>query len=205
MKDSLTISHVNYQKKLVAIKDLTSNITLDKKVKQLNEVVVESKVFKTVQIGSTSTAGFLISGFSNGDLGGEVGSKIKIKRKSLIEEIGFHVHSNSFDSVRLRINIYDLNRKLPGEKISSEDFILITGKEAGFFKKKLNKLVLVQEDVIATLEMVDHFPKHKGSIYFSQTPPYVKRMYYRETSFDQVKKYIGGPMSIFINVKQEQK
>ncbi|MEM9856582.1 MAG: hypothetical protein AAF843_04480 [Bacteroidota bacterium] len=179
-------------------------MTLHEVPLNLPEITIESQRMAQKEIGNRSKAGFLISGFSHGDLGGEVGSKFSIKKESVIEEVGFYIKSNSFDTVKLRLNVYSVKERLPFQKLSSEEYITILKGQEGQMRLNLAKAVLTNEDVIVTLELVSHSPVNSGSIYFSQSPPYLGKMYYRETSLDKVKKYIGGPMSMYLSIKYEK-
>lgn len=206
LSDTLSFSHVGFQLKATpinAIADTNCVITLVEASKQLNEVKIVGSRFLTKELGNRSTAGLLISGFSKGSLGGEVGSKFRIKyTPAIIESFGFHLNHNSFDSVLFRLNIYSIRKNQIHEKLAQSQPFMVKSK--GPIDIDLDYVININEDIIATLEMLDHFPKHRGSVYFSQSPPYLGKMYYRETSLDVVKKYIGGPMSMYLIIKYEK-
>jgi len=125
---------------------------------------------------------------------------------SFVNEVGFFIVHNTFDTLSLRVNFYSVRRGLPAEKIQSRQIIsTVTGRNTGFVKVDMTEMpVIVWDDFIITLELVGCTPAEKGSVYFSQAPPYLKSMYYRETSFDKVKRYRGGPMGIYLLLKSEK-
>ena len=203
--NQLIISHIGFEATKIPIERTLSKIVVLKQMDfMLNEVSVETKGLKSKELGNHSKAGLLISGFSYDDLGGEVGSKFNIKHDSYIEEVGFYINHNSFDTVKLRINVYTIANNLPDQKISLGEYVTLTNKKEGQVGHLLDHVIETKEDVIVTIELVDCYPKNKGNIYFSQQPPYFSKMYYRETSFDVVKKYIGGPMSVYLKSKSEK-
>lgn len=198
---NISISHVGFEPLSFKVKEIPQNIELKRALIKLDVVTISASEIKEKEIGSRSKAGLLISGFSYKDLGGEVGRKFSIKQTSIIERIGFHVKHNSFDSIILRLNIYSIEKRLPGQLLSGNNFITISDQKTGQMECILRDLFEVHEDVIVTIELVEHFPLETGYIYFSQVPPYLGKMYYRETSFDKIKKYIGGPMSMYLMIK----
>jgi len=200
-QDTLCFSHIGYKTQCLLIAP-SMQVVLDETSKILESVNVEGKAFREKEIGNRSKSGFLISGFSHGDLGGEVGSKFNIKHLSFIERFGFHIDYMSFDSVRLRLNIYAADHNRVDEKLTTSQVFTIY--ESGAHEIELVNSIEIDQDVIVTLELLAHFPQNKGSVYFSQSPPFLGKMYYRETSFDVVKKYIGGPMSMFLIIKYEK-
>jgi len=206
LSDTLSFSHVGYKLKNIPIHEIGDTIciiTLVETSKQLDEVKILGNRFLSKELGNRSTAGLLISGFSKGSLGGEVGSKFRVKNTpALIESFGFHLNHNSFDSVLFRLNIYSVYKNQIFEKLAQSQPFMVRRK--GPIDIDLDHVITINEDIIATIEVLDHYPKHKGSVYFSQSPPYVGKMYYRETSLDVVKKYIGGPMSMYVIIKHEK-
>ena len=197
----ISISHVGYKQLNFEVAKMPKEIFLKSHPINLKPITVISKKYKRKVLGNQSKGGLFMSGFSKGDMGGEIGRKFSIKQPSIIEKMGFYVKYNDYDSVILRLKIYTINKKLPDKLISSENLIQISDRSTGHIELTPNIPIEVKVDIIITLELVEHFPADRGHIYFSQSPPFLGNMYYRATSFDKVKKYIGGPMCMYINIK----
>lgn len=207
--DTLRFSHVGYLEKWLMVDEVMkkAEIHLEEQPVSLKTVVVTGKRFRSRIKGSKTRTSLFVSGFGAEDLGGEVGSKINVRhRPSFVEEIGFFIVHNTFDTLFLRVNFYSVRRGLPADKIQSHEIIsTVTGRKTGVVTVNIAEMpVIVQGDFIITLELVGCVPAEKGSVYFSQAPPYLKSMYYRETSFDKVKRYRGGPMGIYLLIKSEK-
>lgn len=200
--DTLRISRVDYLHYDILVKDVVPGqiIRLSQKVTLLEEVSIVDKKLKRKKIGSRTEANFLTSGFDWKDLGGEVGNQLNIKDKMYFEKLYYYLRHNSFDTVVFRVNIYSVARNNPGKFLLNQNITSqVTMKRTGWIEVDLNHYNLVfREDVIVTLELIGRYPDRRGSILFSQAPPYLAPMYYRETSQDKIKRYRGGPMGIYI-------
>jgi hypothetical protein len=198
--DTLHFSSLGYNKRKMVISEASKlTVTMEPYVVQLNEVTVKGVKTKQVRFGSNTEAKFLRSGLGTGDLGGEIGTKINIpKRGIILDSLNFFLISNTLDTVLLRLNIYPVKGEFPKASLLSNNVIItVTGRRKGWIHKDLSSLnIELETDFIATLELIGH-SKNKGAIYFSQSPPYLAPMYYRNKSLDNVKKYKGGPMGIY--------
>lgn len=205
--DSIRFSCIGYKptfftvKKLLTLNapiviELMANNTL------LREVVINAKKLKHGKVGSNTTAKFLISGLGIGDLGGEVGTRLRLKSRTIfIDSLHFFIAANSFDTVVFRLNIYPLKGAFPKSNVLKRNIIIpIIGKKKGWIHVDLDEDGLcLRDDFIATLELVAYSQQKKGGVYFSQSPPYLAPMYYRNKSQDVVKRFKGGPMGIYFD------
>jgi len=197
----IILSHVGFERLYLNAESIPNIIQMKRSYNLMDSIAVSAKRYKDKELGNRSKSGLLVSGFSSGDLGGEIGRKFNIRQPSLIDKIGFHIKHNVFENVLLRLNFYTIQNNMPDSLISGASIFRVSDKQTGQVEFSLEKPVMVITDIIVTLEMVEHSPAKSGYIYFAQTPPFWGKMYYRETSFDKVKKHRGGPMSMYMNIK----
>lgn len=202
--DTLQFSMIGYETKKISLTlyDPYSPwvIQLTETSKVLEEIVVRSSGQKRIQLGRKTTGKFLISGLGTGDLGGEVGTRIAMKPDRVtLDSLHFFLVQNSFDTVKLRLNLYPEKGEFPKPSFVQKNIIVtIIGRKKGWISADLSGFnIACNEDFIACLELVDYSRKRKGAVYFSQAPPYTGPMYYRNKSMDRVMRYRGGPMGIY--------
>jgi len=179
-----------------------AKVVLKERVTELQGVVVRGTRDKKLTLGSKTKARFLMSSLGTGDLGGEVGTLIHIKRKRVIlDSLHFFLIRNTFDTVKLRLNLYAVEGPFPKPSLTVRNIIItVTGKKQGLISESIAHARLeLSDNFIATLELVTYSNKRKGVLIFSQAPPYTAPMYYRNKSLDKVKRFMGGPMGIYFS------
>ncbi len=114
--DVLNISMIGYKPVSIKVSEFKSkyagvsaNIIMTENSYALAEVVVRPVKYKTKTVGNTNTGQpciNFIGDTTNSNETAEVGTLIKIKHPAFIDNIGFCVCSNDFDSITIRVNIY---------------------------------------------------------------------------------------------------
>ncbi|WP_158977222.1 carboxypeptidase-like regulatory domain-containing protein [Cellulophaga sp. L1A9] len=172
--DSIKISSIGYRPKSMLVKDFLSNlktnpvVELVPEITELNEVVVTSKKMKEKIVGNKTKSGKFRGGFRNATLGHEVGIKIKIKDSpTYIKKFHANVTSNTSETMKFRMNFYNVKNGLPNEKIVKENIIFPINVKEGEFTLNLEKYnIVVEEDFYCTIELVEN-QKSEDEIFFS--------------------------------------
>lgn len=100
--------------------------------------------------------------YANQNLGSEVGRKFHISKKNTkIEGFRFFISGNDFSSVKLRLNVYAINRGKPGQNLLKEDiYIDIQNRKKGWIGINLAHYdIFVSENVIVSLEWISKSAK----------------------------------------------
>lgn len=127
--------------------------------------------------------------------------KIK-KRPTYIKDFNAFIVENTSDSMKFRLNFYDLKRGLPGDRIIKNQIIFpITTKNGTFTIDLSNYNILMTDDFSISLELIENYgQKSKRGILFSAGllgSPFITR----ETSQGTWKKYKA--ISLGFNVTTE--
>lgn len=141
--DSLQFSLLGFAKKSLPLSAWQSvphpiEVRLEPSNLQIREVVVRPDDTRSVVLGKEKmkarmSVNFAIEGKVNQNLGSEVGRRFKIEKPSRLETFKFYVAANNFDTVRFRINVYDLQNGEPGDNLLKDNIIiLLTGKKTGW-------------------------------------------------------------------------
>jgi len=154
--ESLSFSVSEFKKK---IKD-NPKISLSPTSVELDEVVVMPKFTETIILGNTTTSTNFSAGFSIDSLGKEAGVKIKLKKKyrpAQILKFRTSIASSDYDTIRFRLNFYDLKRGKPTEKIVQENIIVTSTVKSGVIEVDLEDYqILVEDDFCVTLEWIEN-------------------------------------------------
>ncbi len=106
--DTVKISIIGYYAQVVTVQNLLAhpNIALQPKNTELKEVVVKPRHMKHKHLGNTQDNKHVIIGFSNYQLGYEVGTVIKMRRDpTFIDSVRINIAKCSADSLFFRLNI----------------------------------------------------------------------------------------------------
>ncbi|MDR2809924.1 MAG: carboxypeptidase-like regulatory domain-containing protein [Tannerellaceae bacterium] len=173
--DSLTFHHVSYNTVLLLPQDVNrdSIIRMEEKITALPEISVVPKKISTKWLNR----GFKIPGayaFTE-NLGEEWGISLKIKRQAILKQVQFEIKTCTYDSVKLRINIYKFNSDTQevGEYLLSEPLYKTVEKYTENKKITVDIPGLIsvnQEQILLSFEFVQffgeghiHYPVYKGN------------------------------------------
>lgn len=157
--DSVKISMIGYLPQMFTVKQLRlhPDIYLQPRNNELREVIIKPKKFKQRVLGNTSTNKNINVGFGGYQLGNELGTLMKIKRRhTYIDSIRINISKCNSDSIFVRLNI---SESVDGQFInilSQPIYVSAATKDA------MNKLVvdltqynlLVNHNFLVSIEMV---------------------------------------------------
>ncbi len=109
--------------------------------------------------GTRMAVNFAISDKPNQNLGAEIGRKFNLPKGQVqLDSFRFYVSRNNFDTVRLRVNLYQLERGRPGRPLLKENIIVeLKPRQRGWVGVDLRPFGLVAEgNVVMSVEWVYH-------------------------------------------------
>ena len=132
--DSVRFSMIGYGSKTLTVSklrgDSLKNIYLTPVNYNIEEIKVTYHKPKNLRIGNPVETNDLRSGFSNNDLGSELGIKAFVKKKVVLKNVNLDVAVCTYDSVIYRLNIYQTDNQIDYRNILKEPiyiFILKRG------------------------------------------------------------------------------
>jgi len=162
-RDTLRISMIGYEYREYIVSDFkkeileNSTVKLIRAINELDEIVVVYKNLKEKILGSKTTSKVITGGFTKDALGSEVGIKIKIKKSpTYIDDFNVSITHNAHDTIRFRLNFYDVKNGLPNNNILKENIIVKTNMKEGVLTVDLRKYnIVMEDDFIVTLEWLE--------------------------------------------------
>ncbi|MBL7809479.1 MAG: carboxypeptidase-like regulatory domain-containing protein [Saprospiraceae bacterium] len=211
-KDSLQFSLLGFTRKSVALstwKEEVVDVVLKPSTLQLREVVVTPDNTKLRVLGKEKkkyrmVVNYALEGKINQNLGSEIGRRFKIEKASRLEKFQFYVAANNFDTVRFRINVYDLEGDEPGASLLQEQIITtLTGKQTGWVTVDLQPYDLVATERLAV--GVEWIYGSKGGTMLTlpiAMPVAGSKHYYKYGSRNKWKSFAGMSAAMFLEVRQ---
>ncbi len=176
------IGYLPYKIKVVNYKKLDNwNIQLQKKIYDLDEVVINPKKFKQQILGIKSKSKRMQAGFKDNKLGYELGLLLKVKKSAFLEKVDISIAVCTYDSIFYRLNIYRVRDKMEFENILQKPIYISLPKEKVKELISINLKpynIVVEGDFLITLEHVKDLGP--GNLFFSIGMS--KKTYYRKTS-----------------------
>jgi len=159
----LTLSLLILKKKIKK----NSEIKLAQKTTELREVVISARELKEKILGNKTESKTMVGGFTSNELGNEVGIVIKIKRSpTYINQFSASIATNKYDSLKFRLNFYDLKDGLPNKPIVNESIIVTSKIKEGKLVVDLSKYdIIVEDDFFVSLEWIENLGE--DGLYFS--------------------------------------
>jgi len=194
--DILQISSIGYESKklkLSELKELISYkviIAMIPKNYSLEQVVVKSVSREKKTLGHPDVTAFNMGYWRNSEaLGGEIASVIGVRKKNTrLLNLKFNIIENLSDSIRVRVNVYDYDRGVPGKNILTQNIFHTISKKKGLETINLEDYkITVDEDVAVSIELVEIYGT---AIYFAvSASAYGGLSFTREISQDNWKIY----------------
>lgn len=205
--DSITFSCVGYQSKSYAASNLRQGSKLDVTLNEANhtisEVVVISSKPKIKKIGTTTYNPLLWGAVENKKRTDivEFASLIKINKPSDIRSISIYLRGVNIDSATFRINFYQKDGDLPGERLNTDQIIARESLSKGWITLDLTKYALkFDTPIFAAIELL---PENKSKGYsFSYGGQFGGYTAVREVSLGSWKKAKGASISLYLTVRQ---
>lgn len=169
-QDTLRFSMVGHEGRSYTVSDFESDfgvnavVALPQVATLLAEVVVKPRFTKKKHIGmdkpgTRMAVNFAISDKPNQNLGAEIGRKFNLPKGPVqLDTFRFYVSRNNFDTVRLRLNLYLLEKGRPGGQLLDKNIVLeLKPKQQGWVVVDLaaHNLV-VSGDVVVAVEWIYH-------------------------------------------------
>ena len=212
-KDVLRFSMVGHESRSFTLEEYVESMTDEVKfilplvTMDLQEVVVRPRFDRKKRIGVERTnaarvTNFAISKRPNQNLGAEIGRKFNLPKGNVqLDSFQFYIANNNFDTVRLRINVYEIEKGKPGRNLAPENMIVeLTNGQTGWAKIDLSPYhFLVSENVAVTVEWV--FASAKGrSLAIPITMPSPANHFYKYGSQGRWKQFPGMSAAMSLDV-----
>lgn len=206
-------SYLGYESKDYTIASLRllagKAIELNKTGITLKTVEVRPDLLKAKVIGHEKTktsrmTNFSISKKPNQNLGAAIGRRFNIgKKTSQLDTFKFYVGGNNFDTIRFRVNIYNIKNGRPNQLINQEQIIttLISHAKGWATVDLAPYQLFVKEDVIVALEWIEHSKKGRV-LQLPITIPAFATHFYKYGSQDKWKRFRGMSTAMVLTVKQ---
>jgi len=184
--DSLRFSLIGYEPKSYLVRafreDSGKEILLKPKMYNLDEVKVTYHRARSIRLGVPVVSDQLKSGFTDNELGSEMGIKIETNGRVRLEDINLNVATCTYDSVTYRLNIYKC--------MDEDEYINILQKPiyVTFSKDKILEAIsldlkkfsiIIEGTVLITLELYKDLGE--GRLLF-HTQFFTGTTYHRKTS-----------------------
>ncbi|MFL5764819.1 MAG: carboxypeptidase-like regulatory domain-containing protein [Bacteroidia bacterium] len=163
--DTLKISCVGYAAFVLPLHTLNEDLylenqtfELDASLEKLKPVEIRPGKIKTDIVGNRIRSGTVVVGFSTNDLGTEVGTVLKYRHKQQgqITNLNFCLNGTLFDSIFVRVNIYEFKDGAPGKSILSEPIYLHSKSKGGNLSIDVSdKNIFITSDCFLSVEWID--------------------------------------------------
>ncbi len=168
LNDSLQISMVGYNSKLIALRDLLhggafQTIKLLPKSNTLKEMVFRNHKTETAIIGREKSGSLLQVSIHNKNalaetIGSEMGMRMKNNKKgAYLKDFNWYISQNNFTSIKFRINIYSLKNDWPDSLLYNRQILYTADKnKTGWCHVDLDTLgIQVDGDFLISLQWVE--------------------------------------------------
>lgn len=146
----------------------------------IDEVVITANKTKKIITGNNIKSSIVVSGFRNNELGSEVGTVLKYrkKKKGYIISLNFNIASNNYDSLFFRVNLYKMKNGLPSKNILQKPIYVNSTIQKGTLTVNLSKEnISIKEDSFVSIELVKNLGKN--GLYFKtaflKSPSFAKQ------------------------------
>jgi len=186
--------------------DSVYKFTLIKKAIQLSEAIVRPSELKSKKRGnasekSTIKVNLAIADKANMNLGSAIGKRFNFgSQKSWVDSIAFYVAGNNFDTLKFRINFYDISWGKPSNSLSETPIIheLVNFKK-GWVEIDLKKYNLtIKNNIVAAVEWIGASKKGNALYLNMNFPVPGATHFYRFGSQNKWKRYDAMSSSLYL-------
>jgi len=171
--DIIQFSIIGFKTKQIPIASISTIlsknniITLSPETYSLEEVVLGDTKVKNATIGNSKIDAEKFGYWKNElGLGGEIASKIKIKKeKTQLKSLSFPVLENLSDSIRVRVNVYDIDPifRIPQNNILNTTIYHTISRREGIERIPLSKYnIFTDTDIIVSIELIEIYGDRLG-------------------------------------------
>jgi hypothetical protein len=184
--DSIRFSMIGYESKTLLVNLLKGDSPLKIILTPVSYILPEIEVTYHKQkkhiIGNPVTTNELRSGFSNNDLGSELGIKDFVRKQVLLKNINLDVAICTYDSVTYRLNIYQTDNQIDYKNILKKPIYISFSKDdinTAITIDLLKYSIVVEGNILITLELYKDLGE--GRLLF-RTEYFTGLTYHRKTS-----------------------
>jgi hypothetical protein len=173
--DTVKISMLGYESRLFTLPQFKQQFSagagifkLTPKNNRLKEVVVKPRNTAWLVAGNTTETKSIMAGFSSNDLGSEVGTVLKYRKKKpgRIHKVHFNIAMNRYDTLLFRVNLHRFKNGTIGESLLSKPVFVKTTQEDGTLSVDLSdQQIYITRDCLVSLEWIKNLPA--GGLMFS--------------------------------------
>lgn len=181
--DTIKISCIGYTATFITVQKIAAlgKITIKSKTVEIAEVVIKPVKTKEKVFGVETTSAFMSIGFSENELGKEVGLLMRNNKVAHLKELRINFSSCEYDSIFYRINIYNFKKGESFENVMPVAVYLSLQKEQTekTVVVDVSKYgIVVEGDFLVALEHITDLGA--GGLYFCGSIS--GKSFFRETS-----------------------
>ena len=174
--DTIRLSLVGYESQDWPVSKLTETakagllrVTLKRQVLILPEAVVRTKRPIRRTLGNATQSRFFSAGFGSDQLGAQMGVRVNARKSPMyIEKVDFHISYNRYDSLTIRLNIYQLENSVPTHNLMTRPVIVRLGKQTGRIAFDLgDQAIRINSDVVVAIELLNGQGGPERGVYLS--------------------------------------
>jgi|688.fasta_scaffold644117_1 hypothetical protein len=165
--DTLVISAIGFEKmeflishcKTILLNQEILRIELTPTTKELQEVIVTAGKYKNLITGNNIKSSMIIAGFQNRSLGAEMGTILKYnkEKKGLLTNLHFNVVANQSDTIKFRVNLYEIENGIPNESILNEPIYFYGTPTNGSITINVSeRRIYLKKDIFVTVELIEN-------------------------------------------------
>jgi len=193
--DSIIVSCIGYETFKTSLETFSKNpkIGLQEKIYGLNEVIVLAKRVKTE--GREKSHGIKVL-FNRKDstktlAGGEIAMLFSNRDKIRITGVNFYLANNSYENIKVRVNIYNAKDTDTDKKLNNTGNIFtITEGKTGWITANFENenIILNKQDYVVAIEILQISPRSGQLAFLGGFKPYARKTMVRDVSFGKWKK-----------------
>lgn len=198
LEDIVQFSMIGYETQKISVQDYRESrhdsLFLDPKDYLLDELVVVNKQNQEI-VGREKGGGLIQFAMHPKDgikMGTEFAMKIEAKHyPAILKDFNFFFTNNTFNRIKLRVNIYTLKNNVPDTLINKNAiYIDVIDEQSGWHVVDLSKFnIIVNSDFVISLQWVEHVLKNDAhNVFIPGDFSFSKTSYFRIASQDKWKK-----------------
>lgn len=191
LTDTIIVTHLSYNTLKIPVRELGKNrkIFLEPKAVKLDEISVVAKNKKLKRIGGQSKSTKMYGAIVGDEL--ELATKINVKSKSKLLDMNVNFLKIISDSVTVRVNLYNLKKGFPSDKIIKDAiFFTVTKYSTGTAIDLRPYNIIVDGDIIVGLKIMKSYGKQqRGFLVSCAVDPGGASYIYKKTGWER-KKFI---------------
>jgi hypothetical protein len=144
------------------LNEIELKIELTPVTKDLEEVTVFGGKKRTMNAGNNIKSPMIISGFQDRPLGSEMGTiqKFNKKNKGLIKVLHFNSFIDETDSLKFRVNLYDVVDGIPSKSINKKPIYFYGKTTDGSIILDISEMkIYIKNDFFVSIELIENIGK----------------------------------------------